>query len=842
MAIDNPDRTRQLILDHVRSDRYRPLRPRQLARDLDLHGEDVYGGFKEALRELLENNLLTYARRGTITTSLAADKQIPLPETNAPLNETNKDNNSTGKNLSGDKNSSGGNSTENIPVRDVFIGVYKATRRGFGFVTAPAGDHEYDYDELFIAENANDAGANSGDSVKCRITRRSERDGKPQAEGRIVEIVERKHTKFAGVLIKDKNTWTVLPDGNVFKLPINTPDAAGLYLAPGTKVIVEVTQFPRDIDEPATGVIVEALGRPGDSDVELKSVIVGHGLPGEFPEEVKNQASSAVQRFDPETERARRLDLTGEIVATIDPDDAKDYDDAISLRQLDDGMVELAVHIADVSFFVPAGSALDEEARARGNSTYFPGHVIPMLPEVLSNGVCSLQEGVPRLVKTALITLDKDARPVKTRFANAIIKSRKRLRYREAQAIIDGAEKIPHPDGDKTIGDYEPEVVELVRQMNTLARRMQKRRQQDGQLVLDLPAIQLVLDDRGQVIDAVPEDDSFTHTLIEMFMVEANEAVARLFQKLDLPALRRTHPEPDPDAGKRLSKFVMVAGHKIPTEPSRQDLQKLLSGAKGKPEAFAINMAVLRSLARAVYSPDEIGHFALASKHYAHFTSPIRRYADLTIHRLLDACFAAVNSPAAGFNELARALGTSLKSSVPSFEALTTLGKQLSFTERRSEAAERELRQVKTLHLLEKHIGEEYPGVVTGIVGFGLFIQIQPWQIEGLVKFPELLDEWWEVDVQGGVIRGRRTGRRIHVGDIARVQITAVDLARRELNIRVLDITSRGMSGAPLQKGQHQQNASGKPRDSNNATGKDKRASRSKSRDKRKTQHRRKES
>src|SRR6185437_16658981 len=225
--------------------------------------------------------------------------------------------------------------------------------------------------------------------------------------------------------------------------------------------------------------------------------------------------------------------------------------------------------------------------------------------------------------------------------ANTIIKSAKRLRYREAQAIIDGAGQVPHPEGNRSIGDYEPTVVELLQQMNTLARRLQKRRQAQGQIVLDLPEVDLVLDEEGKVIDAVPEDQSFTHTLIEMFMVEANEAVARLLDSQGVPFIRRTHPEPEVQGAEKLRQFVTVAGFRIPKVLDRKSIQSLLHAVRGKPEAFAINLAVLKSLNRAEYSPEPIGHYALASEHYCHFTSPIRRYADLTIHRLLDAYFDA---------------------------------------------------------------------------------------------------------------------------------------------------------------------------------------------------------
>ena len=404
----------------------------------------------------------------------------------------------------------------------------------------------------------------------------------------------------------------------------------------------------------AQGVITEVLGKQGEKDVDLKSTIILFNLPEKFPRAVLEQARQAVDTFDPHEERARRLDLTRETICTIDPDDAKDYDDAISLHQLENGMWELGVHIADVSWFVPRASAIDDEARERGNSAYFPGFVIPMLPEILSNGVCSLQEEVPRLCKSVFITYDDSAHPVSTRFANSVIKSAKRLRYREAQAILDKADSIPHPQGQKTVSDYEPSVVDLLHDMNALATRLQKRRRQQGQIVLDLPEVDLVLDEEGKVVDAVPEDESFTHTLIEMFMVEANEAVARLLDSQNVPFLRRTHPEPEVQGAERLRQFVTVAGFKLPKHLDRKAIQALLQAVKGKPESHAISLAVLKSLTRAEYSPEQIGHYALASEQYCHFTSPIRRYADLEIHRLLDAYFAAGGDTSRGARKKSR--------------------------------------------------------------------------------------------------------------------------------------------------------------------------------------------
>ena len=749
-----PDPLQSRILSHLKSDRYRPLKPRVLARELDLHDEQQYPTFRESLKELM--------RQGRVV--LGASGTVMLP---------------------------GGGE-----LRDEFVGTYRHNRRGFGFVipTDPTS-----HEDLFIPEGEN-AGAITGDVVRAKITSRGQRDGKTIYSGRVTEIIERTQSRFVGSLAKVHGEWVIFPDGNALTEPILVPDAASRHIKPGTKVVVEMTAYPeRGVQRPQ-GVITEVLGKPGEKDVDLRSVIVQFNLPGEFPEEVVEQARESLRRFDPEAERAERIDLSDQVICTIDPPDAKDYDDAISLRRRPDtGYWELGVHIADVSYFVPEGSPLDAEAEKRGNSAYFPGHVIPMLPEILSNGVCSLQEGVPRLCKSAFITLDDDARPVSAKFANTIIQSRKRLRYTEAQAIIDGAKVIPHPDGDRKVSDYPKEVVELLHQMNALARRIQKRRLADGQLVLDLPEVELVLDEEGKVIDAVPEDQAFTHTLIEMFMVEANEAVARLLDSQGVPFLRRTHPEPEVESAERLRQFVLVAGHKLPKTFDRKAIQHLLQAVKGKPESFTISLAVLKSLTRAEYSPEGIGHFALASEHYGHFTSPIRRYADLTIHRLLDRYFAARDRAGRATGKKRRKLD--FGDDVPTYEDLVELGRHISFTERRAEDAERELRKVKLLELLQKHVGDEFDGVVTGIANFGIFVQLQAYLIDGLIRYENLMDDWWDVDAPRGMIRGQRTGQRIAIGDVCKVVVVRVDLPRRELDLAVTEVQSRVRGYGPDDNG-----------------------------------------
>jgi ribonuclease R len=730
----------KIILSHLKSERYRPQRVRGLAKELDLHGEETYHAFRDALRDLMHEGRVVLGAGGTV--------MLPTQ----------------------------------TQARDEFTGTYRHNRRGFGFVVpTDVGSHE----DLYIPEGQN-GGAITGDIVRAKIMSRGQRDGKTIYSGRILEIIERTQKRFVGTLTRTGHEWTVIPDGNAFTEPIRTPDAASRHIKPGTKVVVEITAYP-DYSTTAQGVITEVLGQAGEKDVDLKATIVMFNLPEKFPEEVLEQARAAVDDFDPEAEREHRLDLTGEMICTIDPDDAKDYDDAISLKQLDSGDWELGVHIADVSWFVEDDTAMDQEARDRGNSVYFPGFVIPMLPEILSNGVCSLQDGVPRLCKSAFITYDEQAKPIATRFANTVIKSAKRLRYREAQAILDGAAAIPHPTGAKSLADYPAAVIDLLHDMNALARRLQKRRHDQGQIVLDLPEVDLVLDEEGKIVDAVPEDQSFTHTLIEMFMVEANEAVARLLDSQGVPLMRRTHPAPEVQGSERLRQFVTVAGFRLPKELDRKAIQALLASVAGKPESHAISLAVLKSLTRAEYSPEPIGHYALASEQYCHFTSPIRRYADLTIHRLLDAYFAA----GGGANRGGRKKAKIDPDTVPSYDDLMQLGKHLSFTERRGDDAERELRQVKILDLLQKRIGEEFGGVVTGITNFGIFVQIQTFLIDGLIRYEDLMDDWWDVDERSGQIRGQRTGQVIRIGDIVKVIVVRVDMARRELNLAITQVTSR---------------------------------------------------
>ncbi|HEY4328918.1 MAG TPA: VacB/RNase II family 3'-5' exoribonuclease [Phycisphaerae bacterium] len=726
------------------------------------------------------------------------------------------------------------------------VGIFRQTMRGFGFVVP---DEPNAHGDLFIPIGEN-LDAVTGDYVAAKVIVRDKYDTRDRRNifGRITEILKRATNKLVGTLTKINGRWQVTPDGNIFKSPIEIQDISK-NATENDKVVVEIVKFPSG-DTLAQGVITEVLGGKGEPEVELQSVIRQFDLPHAFPEAILAQARAAATTYDAAQvlKSGNRDDLRADLIITIDPDDAKDFDDAISLKKLkgsakeesaadEDEEIErllqastgeagaavweLGVHIADVSNFVPVESPMDIEARTRGNSTYFPGYVIPMLPEVLSNGVCSLQEDQPRLCKSAFIRYDAAGRVVGTRFSNSLIQSRKRLTYKQAQAIIDDAkgEGQPYTKGlleappNPNLPVVPDDVRQLLVHMDRLARVIRQRRLAEGMIVLDLPEVELIINEEGHVIDAQPENTAFTHKIIEMFMVEANEAVARWLTKAGLPVLRRIHPDPDVMNTEQVRQFLIVAGRKLPKILDRKAMQGLLDSVRGTPIAYAIHLAILKTMTSAEYSPQAVGHFALASDNYAHFTSPIRRYADLVIHRCFDAVIARKHEGRgkrvkgdrkAQSPSIAKIPETDLTSGIPGnrrgaglmpdqlgmtpdYATLVNLGKHLSFTERRSADAERELRAVKVLQLLAEHVGDVIDGVVTGVTGFGVFVQSTRFLTEGMIRVSDLPDDFWQFDDRAGVLRGQRTGRRISLGDRAKVQIVNVNIPARQLDLRLLE-------------------------------------------------------
>jgi len=677
---------------------------------------------------------------------------------------------------------------------DEVVGTLKLHPRGFGFVEP---DSPTRHGDLFIPGGMT-GNAVTGDRVRATVSRRDGGRGRQPGKGpagRIVEVLERGRSEFVGTLRKQGREWIVEPDGRSLRDPVIVRDPFAKNANEGDKVVFEVLHYP-DERHLGEGVIVRRLGESGKPDVETQAVIAAHGLRQEFPPEPVAEAARTTKSFAKESEGpwSDREDLTEELIFTIDPPDAKDYDDAISIT-FDESTSTwtLGVHIADVSHFVPPGSALDQEARLRGNSVYLPRLVLPMLPESLSNGVCSLQEGVVRFTKSAFIEFDGKGRVMGQRLASTVIRSAKRLTYLEAQALIDGDMREARKHA-KAEPEYSDELVAALRLADRLAKILRKRRQIDGMVTLDLPEVELVFDEKGHVVDAQPEDNAFTHTLIEMFMVEANEALARVFADLSLPLIRRIHPEPTFGDIETLRTFAQLVKWRLPDEPSRRDLQELLEATRGTPAARAIHFAVLRTFSKATYSPALIGHFALASEHYTHFTSPIRRYPDLTVHRAMAAYLDETeNGRRTPGGKQRRSIARRLAADerVLDENELLELGRHCSDTEKGAEEAEDELRTFLVLQLLkEKHMGDEFEAVITGVTPNAVFASLQRFLVDGMVKVADLSSssdraERWNMNESTGRLSSARSGTSIGLGDLVQVRIAAVDLASRTLEVAV---------------------------------------------------------
>jgi ribonuclease R len=631
------------------------------------------------------------------------------------------------------------------------VGTFRSNPKGFGFVTPREPNSHGD---LFIPPSGTGE-AMAGDTVLVKVKRQGKRGGEIRYSGEVIEILERSQNRFVGTLMKHPEAWIVQPDGKTFVEPISVDDVSAKGAKEKDKVVVEILSYPTE-KYLARGVIIEVLGKAGRYESEIQSIIRQYHLPGEFEEDCIEQAREAAGRFKPE-ESNHRDDITKKTIITIDPPDAKDFDDAISLEKNGDGKWVLGIHIADVSYFIPQDSPLDEEARMRGNSVYLPGRTIPMLPEILSNGICSLQPEQKRFVKSVYLTYDKNGNIVSRNFANSVICSKQRLTYQQAEKILKGRTK-----GTK------PEVVNLLKNMETLSRAIEQRRRKNGMIHLDLPETELVMDKSGRVVGAHPADDSYPHTIIEMFMVEANDAVASLLDRLNIPFIRRIHPEPDVMSMTNLAKLLKAFGFSLPRNPDRAAIQDLLAAVKGADCSFAVNLAVLRSFEKAQYSPLHIGHFALASTHYCHFTSPIRRYADLLVHRILE--YYLQNN-----TESARDI-----SAGPN---LTEVGKHITFTEQRADDAEKELTTVLILQLLSKKIGQELDCVVTGLTSFGVFVQCKTFGIEGLIRMADLGQDYWKYNERSQSIVGENSGFNIRLGQAMKVRIVSVNVPARQLNV-----------------------------------------------------------
>ncbi len=706
----------QQLLELINQPGYRPVKPRVIAQRLNLD-EDQTRDLKRVIKRLVKDAKVSYGANHLLG---------PPPAV----------------------------SSKEKGYR--VTGVFRRADAGFGFVrpagSAPGADRTQD---IFISKY--DAGdAATGDTVLVRLKKKTE-SRRPNPEGEIVEIIERETHQFVGTYFEEGGVAYVQVDGMPFSQPIILGDPGVKRPKADDKVVIEMVRFPTHAHQ-GEGVVSEILGQRGEPGIDTLSIIREFNLPEHFAEDAVEESRHQADLFDERIGEGRN-DLTDLVTITIDPVDARDFDDAVSLEINDKGHWWLGVHIADVSHFVRPDTALDREAYSRGTSTYLPDRVIPMIPEIISNGLASLQPDKVRYTKSVFIEYTPDGVPVHVEPMSGAIKSRRRFTYEEVDAYL------ADPDGWHS--KLDSKVHSLLGRMQKLAAVLRQRRYRRGGLELTMPEVKVDLDADGRVSGAHLVQNTESHKIIEDFMLAANESVAEYLEKAELEFIRRVHMAPDPRKLKALTEFVTGMGFQVESLESRFELQKLLADVHGQPEERAVNFALLRSLQRAVYSPEKEGHYALASECYTHFTSPIRRYPDLTIHRLLDQLLSG-KKPRNDFGELA------------------VVGEHCSDRERRAESAERELTKVKLLEYLSSRVGLKLDAVVTGVEEFGLFVQGVELPAEGLVHISSLQDDFYRFDRGSHTLTGHRAGNRYQLGDHVTITVARVDVDRRELDFRIV--------------------------------------------------------
>lgn len=663
-------------------------------------------------------------------------------------------------------------------------GIVKKITSGAGFVIPndrPADGSDRKSHDVYISSR--DLGdAQSGDEVLVRLT--SRRRGGGQRCGHIEKVLERASNIFVGTYIEAQGQAFVRVDGTAIQSDIHVGDPGAKGARPDDKVVIEMLRFPT-ANRVGEAVLTEVLGHRGDPGVDTMSVVHGLGLPYEFSEDVLEDARLQAEHFD-DTDFSDRLDLTKETIVTIDPATARDFDDAISLRRDKRGHWQLGVHIADVAHFVPIGGALDRSAKDRGTSTYLPRHVIPMLPEVISNGLASLQEGQVRYTKSAFIEFDAKGHPQGVEVANTVIKVSKRFAYEEVMPIVNAPQNFK--------GKVSAKIIQLLQKMHELAMILRQKRFADGALQMGIPEVEIDFDKDGNVSGAHERHHDESHEVIEEFMLAANVAVAQLLASKDIPFLRRIHGTPDELRLKNFQEFCGGLGHELEKFQSRKEIQSLINSVAGSPEERAINFALLRTMKQAEYSPEEFGHYALNEDSYCHFTSPIRRYPDLTIHRL-------IGDIAAGRKPQMAAMGELLQ-----------FGKHCSTTERRAEKAERELKRVKLLRYFEDKVGDEMEAFITGVESFGMFCQGINVPAEGMVHISSLTDDFYTYNQTTRTLTGDRTKSEYRLGDPVTVLIANVDVDRRQLDLRIVSAPGKASTRrSPSKKKKSSPKSKGKP-------------------------------
>ena len=624
----------------------------------------------------------------------------------------------------------------------------------------------------FLVEAKHLKGALDGDAVVVKRLKGRAREaaGRRLGPAAVVEVVERRSERVVGTLESDA-------DGRRWLSPYESRSNLELEVVESEQVpdehfvVVQVRRGSgnRGASHPL-GTVVEDLGHPDAPGTDVLAVLRHYRIPEEFPPEVL-AAADAFPEDPGGDDFAGREDLRGQTTVTIDGASARDFDDAITCERLPRGGWRLGVHIADVSHYVDEGGAIDREAYRRGTSVYYPDRAVPMLPEALSNGLCSLRPGVPRLAMSAFLDIGRDGALRGRRFARTIIRSDRRMTYDEVRRLIEE----PRPDDEAEVGR---EVLALIGECESLMRVLLAARAERGSIDFDLPEGDVILDTDGVTVGIMPGQRHVAHRLVEEFMIAANEAVALELETAEVPSLYRVHDPPPPDDVAELAEVLASLGYELPRELERlhpRHLQAVLAEAAGSQQEHFVSSLVLRTMQRALYSPENRGHYGLASRHYTHFTSPIRRYPDLVVHRRLKA-------------RLAGEAGGGRDEAIPIPERLPGIAEHAGAMERRAERSERDLLQWKKVRFLASRVGETFPGRITGVQPFGLFVQLEKLYVDGLVPIRSLVDDFYIHEPEAHRLVGEHKGRTFRLADPVEVRLVGVSLRHRGLDLAIADL------------------------------------------------------
>lgn len=716
--MDSPEKEINLemknkLLSFMKEDTYKPLSHDDLVREFqENYGQEL--GFEEALSSLLEDGSIIITRKNKYGVT---EKMNLIP------------------------------------------GRIQGNKKGFGFLIPDNKDIR----DLFIpAENLN--GAMNNDRVIARLT--TGEIGTRKSEGEVIKILKRSNERVVGTFENGKGFGFVVPDDpRIYQdIFISKSDFNGAK--DGHKVVVEITKWPEARRNPE-GVVVEILGHKDDVGTDIISIIRGHNLPEEFPAEVEGQAEKIPEKV-PEEDIGKRRDLRGRVIVTIDGEDAKDLDDAVSLELLPNGNYLLGVHIADVSQYVFENSYLDKEALKRGTSVYLVDRVVPMLPRKLSNGICSLNPQVERLTLSCDMEIDKKGKVQKYEIYESVIKTKERMTYKNVNEILAG--------NDPEVTARYSDLIDTFKQMERLMQILNNRRRARGSIEFEFEETKIILDEKGRPIEIRPYERGISERIIEEFMLVCNETIAEHMYWKEMPFIYRVHEDPDSEKLQAFNEFIFNFGYHLKglAEIHPKALQQLTDQIKGTKEERIINTLMLRSLKKARYTSESMGHFGLAAKYYCHFTSPIRRYPDLMIHRIIKEDI---------HGKLNEKRVKHLRS------VIEGIAEQSSIRERAADEAERAVEDLKKAEYMKDRIGEEFDGIISNVTSFGMFVELEN-TIEGLVHMSNMEDDYYQFDEVHHMLIGERRRRTFRIGDNVRIRVLNADVANRTIDFVLTEAKS----------------------------------------------------